>query len=73
MDERVATLEAEIAFQGETVNALNEALAKQQQDLLLVQRQVALLAEELRKLRERSTDRASDVGHDPVSEKPPHY
>lgn len=73
VDERVATLEAELAFQGDTVNELNEALARQQQDLLLLQRQVTLLGEELRKLRERSADRASDVGHDPVAEKPPHY
>ena len=73
VDERVAALEAELAFQGETVDSLSEALARQQQDLLLVQRQVTLLGEELRKLRERSAGGGSDTGQDPVSEKPPHY
>ncbi len=73
MEERVATLEAELAFQGETVQVLNDALASQQKDLLLLQRQVELLGKELRTLRERGADRGGHDGGDPVDEKPPHY
>lgn len=73
MEERVATLEAELAFQGETVQVLNDALASQQKDLLLLQRQVELLGKELRTLRERGADRGGSDGGEPVDEKPPHY
>jgi SlyX protein len=64
-------LQAELAFQGQAIDALNAALGAQQQDLLLLKRQLALLVEELRTLRERGagpTD-ASDADEAP----PPHY
>ncbi|WOJ94335.1 SlyX family protein [Congregibacter variabilis] len=65
----IATLQAEIAFQGDSVQRLNDALASQQQDILMLQRQVALLGEQLRALRENGSHRdgAAEV------EKPPHY
>lgn len=65
----IATLQAELAFQGDSVQRLNDALAKQQQDILMLQRQVALLGEQFRALRENGSNRdgASEV------EKPPHY
>ncbi|MFT4768688.1 MAG: SlyX protein [Glaciecola sp.] len=65
----IATLQAEIAFQGDSVQRLNDALAAQQQDLLMLQRQVALLGEQLRGLRENGSNR--DGGAE--IEKPPHY
>jgi len=65
----IATLQAEMAFQGDSVHRLNDALATQQQDILMLQRQVALLAEQLRTLRENGSGR--DEGAE--VEKPPHY
>lgn len=73
----IARLQSELAFQGDSVQRLNDALATQQQDILLLQRQVELLAEQLRALRERG---ASDGIHGdaqgpeaPELDRPPHY
>lgn len=67
----IATLQAELAFQNDSVQRLNDALSTQQQDILLLQRQVALLGEQLRALRENENDGPSSG--DSVVEKPPHY
>ncbi|EED33159.1 SlyX superfamily protein [gamma proteobacterium NOR5-3] len=65
----IASLQAEMAFQGDSVQRLNDALATQQQDILMLQRQVALLGEQLRGLREASSTREGAT----ENEKPPHY
>ncbi|WP_439102140.1 SlyX family protein [Congregibacter sp.] len=65
----IGKLQAELAFQNDSVQRLNDALATQQQDILLLQRQVALLGEQLRALRENDSQTAGDS----VVEKPPHY
>lgn len=62
-------LQAEIAFQGETVHALNEALGAQQREMLLIREQLAMLGKQLRKLREASPDAPSADDEPP----PPHY
>ena len=67
--QRLGDLEAEIAFQGDTVRELNEALAAQQLDLMALKRQVELLGEQLGSLRRQvgvPVDGAAD-------ERPPHY
>lgn len=69
--EALATLQAEVAFQGQTVSALNDALADQQRDILLLQRQLRLLAEELRRLRDVGGGSAAPAEAD--AERPPHY
>lgn len=63
------TLQAEVSFQGQTIQELNEALAGQQQDLLVLRRQVALLVEQIKGLRDQAPA-APTAGDD---EKPPHY
>ncbi|MFK7831092.1 MAG: SlyX family protein [Congregibacter sp.] len=63
-------LQAELAFQAETVDNLNEALARQQQDLLEMRRQLAVVAQQLKSLRESA---AGDGPAASVDEKPPHY
>lgn len=68
----LVTVQADQAFQGQTVQALNDALALQQTDILEMQRQIALLAEQLRSLRE-STGAGDAGGAEAVDAKPPHY
>lgn len=74
-DNPLAAVEEELAFQGESLRGLNDALALQQQDILLLKRQLALLADELKSLRSgRSGDESSsDDAEDPADSKPPHY
>lgn len=66
---RLLHLEAELAFQTDAVRELNEALAAQQLDLLTLQRQVALLGEQLAALRSQ-VGTSGDAGAEP---RPPHY
>jgi SlyX protein len=61
-------LQAELAFQGEAVHALNEALGAQQRELLLIREQLAAVGAQLRKLREAGAD-AQPAADEP----PPHY
>lgn len=69
-EETIAALQAELEFQGDAIHKLNEALAFQQQDLLLCKRQIELLSAQLRTLREAGDGGAGEV---PVNEVPPHY
>ncbi len=69
MQDSLAALEAELAFQNDAVNQLNQALADQQQDLLLLRRQVVLLGEELAALKAGGAPGVPEA----VDEKPPHY
>jgi uncharacterized coiled-coil protein SlyX len=71
VEESLANLEAEQAFQGDAVRELSDALAAQQQDLILIKRQLALLAEQLRSLRESA--QPGSLGDNEAQEKPPHY
>jgi SlyX protein len=71
-DPRVEALEAELAFQGEAVRALNDALGRQQGDILLLQRQVALLAQEVKSLRQAHAPQQPHAGA-AADDKPPHY
>lgn len=61
-------LQSQLAFQEDTINALNEAVARQQADILVLQRQLELL-------RERQQEQAAALEglHPPDAERPPHY
>lgn len=82
MDDRhaeaeIAKLQSELAFQSDSVQRLNDALATQQQDILLLQRQVALLGEQLRALRDAGGNggtqaEGQDLGASEL-DRPPHY
>lgn len=66
---QLAEVQSHLAFQDDTVAALNEAIAAQQQDILLLKRQLELL-----KLRQDEQAAQVDSGAaPPVEEKPPHY
>lgn len=68
--DRLGVIEAEVAFQGDTLRELGNAFAKQQMDILTLQRQVQLLGKQLAALRD-DVSRAAPDGSD--DEPPPHY
>lgn len=62
-------VQSQMAFQEDTVAALNEALTHQQQEIIVLRRQVELLKQ---RWEERSTN--TDLSPPPVlDDKPPHY
>lgn len=67
---QLAELQSQLAFQEHTVQSLNDALAVQQQEILLLRQQLALL-------KQRQDEQAVqlDTGQGPglLAEKPPHY
>jgi SlyX protein len=67
--QQVIELQSQMAFQEDTVLALNEALSRQQRELLVLRRQLELI-------KQRQDEHAVQL--DPemppiVDEKPPHY
>lgn len=65
---RIDELEIRSQFQEETIDALNSALTRQQQDILLLKEQIKLLAKRLEDQRDNSGS-----GINSSIEKPPHY
>ncbi|MEO0436883.1 MAG: SlyX family protein [Pseudomonadota bacterium] len=61
-------LQAELAFQGDTLRTLDEALGRQQADILSLKEQVSLLGEELKRLKDDAVPPTT-----PGDEPPPHY
>ena len=72
-DKALLALEEELAFQGESLRGLNDALAAQQRDLLLLRRQLTLLAAEVQALRRASGAESVDTVDADGDDKPPHY
>ena len=70
VSERMAALEAELAFQTDANRELSDAMAQQQLDILTLQRQVQYLSEQLVALRNRERPDSADAPDDEV---PPHY
>ena len=68
--DRLDDLEQRLAFQDDAMQKLDDALASQQQQIMLLERQVKLLAEQLRKVEAASADA---LPRDTADEKPPHY
>ena len=65
----IAALEAQIAFVEDTVQALDEALASQQQHILRLERQIDRLQQQLKDHGARLDEVAADASEPP----PPHY
>ena len=65
----LAALEAQIAFVEDTVQALDEALAAQQQHILRLERQIDRLQQQLRDQGARLDEVVADASEPP----PPHY
>ncbi|RLA46218.1 MAG: SlyX protein [Gammaproteobacteria bacterium] len=70
LKQQVMEVQSQLAFQEDTVHALDAALALQQQEILLLRRQLELI-----KLRqdEQAAGHQPDQRGGPVDEKPPHY
>ena len=66
----LAELQSQLAFQEDTVQALNDALASQQQEILVLRRQVELLKQ---RLDEQAAGQEQTVAGPIEEEKPPHY
>lgn len=66
--QQVVELQSQLAFHEDTVNALNDALSQQQQEIITLRRQLTLL-------KQRQDEQALLVGEGSPSPepKPPHY
>lgn len=60
----------QIAFQEDTITALNDALTLQQKEILILRRQVELLKQRQEEQREPGFDQTPAST---IDEKPPHY
>ena len=67
---QVADLQGQLAFQEDALDRLDSAMALQQQEILLLQRQVTLLGE---RIKAQSEQGAAGGGVPEADEKPPHY
>ena len=70
LKQQVAELQSQLAFQEDAVSSLDAALAQQQQEVLVLRRQLELL-----KQRQDEQAARADAGEGDfvASEKPPHY
>lgn len=65
IDERINELEFKVAYQDDLIEDLNQVIASQQKELLLLNEKLSLLAKQLESYR---TQQAIQEG-----ERPPHY
>lgn len=70
LKEQMLDLQSQLAFQEDAVRSLDEALALQQQELLLLRRQLELLRQHQL---EQPTQNEAGSNASPLDEKPPHY
>ena len=68
--QQLEDLQTQLAFQEDTVQALSAAMAVQQQEILVLRRQLELLKQ---RQDEQSPRYAPDEEAAPELEKPPHY
>jgi SlyX protein len=66
MESRLIELEAKMSFAEDLLDALNQTVFRQQEQIELLERQVRLLHEQIQTLR-------PDEERDPRDEIPPHY
>ncbi|MCB1698065.1 MAG: SlyX family protein [Pseudomonadales bacterium] len=60
-------VQTQLAYQEDTVSALNDAIASQQQEILVLRRQLQLLKQR------QDEHAAAPAGQGAEQEKPPHY
>jgi SlyX protein len=70
LKEQMMELQSQFAFQEDTLNSLDAALALQQQEILLLRRQVELLRQ---RQQENEANHEAGMVNAPLDEKPPHY
>ncbi len=69
LEAQLQELQSQFAFQEDTVTSLNEALAVQQREILLLKEELALLKQRLKE----QGDTLADMTDAPTDERPPHY
>jgi len=69
LQKQLEELQSQMAFQDDTLQALQFALASQQQDLLILRRQLTLLKQR----QDEQAQQAEEGLSAPASEAPPHY
>lgn len=67
--EQLVDLQSQLAFHEDTVAALNEAMASQQQEILVLRQQLTLLKQR----QEETQAQVEQGGPSGDMEKPPHY
>jgi SlyX protein len=67
--EQINDLQTQLAFQEDTIAALNQMVAKQQADILELQSQMALIITEF----QRVVSQMDMTTNSSVQERPPHY
>ncbi|MFT4615004.1 MAG: SlyX protein [Bacteroidia bacterium] len=70
LKQQIEDLQGQLAFQEDAMERLDSALASQQREILLLQRQVGLLGERIKAHAEQGVGGPSGS---PADEKPPHY
>ena len=70
LKQQMMELQSQLAFQEDALGSLDAALALQQQEILVLRRQVQLLR--LRQQEQESNNEAG-MASAPLDEKPPHY
>ena len=70
LKQQVMDLQSQLAFQEDAVGSLDQALALQQQEILLLRQQLEILRQ--RQQEQAANSEAGNSGG-PQNEKPPHY
>lgn len=70
-EDRIDELEIKLAFQDDTIEALNKVITEQDKRLLLLEESVRRLYQELKEKEDQ--DGAGIEGYNPAHEVPPHY
>ncbi|MCV2403826.1 SlyX family protein [Marinomonas sp. C2222] len=65
IDQRIDELEIKLQFQEDTIDSLNQALIRQQKDILLMTEKFSLMSKQLESYRQQQSIHEG--------EKPPHY
>ncbi len=70
LKQQMTELQSQLAFQEDALRSLDEALALQQQEILVLRRQLELLRQHQQE--HTTPNEAGQIGM-PADEKPPHY
>ncbi len=70
-EERLISMESQLAFQDDLIEQLNQQVILQQRDLLLLQEQLHLMAQRFKELQQTSERQGDQPSAE--DERPPHY
>ncbi len=70
-EKRLISMESQLAFQDDLIEQLNQQVILQQHDLLLVQKQLQLMAQRFKELEQTSEQQGDQPSAE--DERPPHY